>query len=531
VQGNLSKTSKKGAVTPKYISPNQLTLCGFETPFEQALTSENRWVQLSKLIPWDKIVRKYDKGFKSVEGRPPISGRVVIGAVIIKHLLHLSDRETVMQIQENMFLQYFLGYTSFTNEAPFSPSLFVLIRERLSLEVVNGINEMVALHHFEKTNDSFSSKHKKNDNNDNGITATEKPVVPIVTEDTLKESSTNNSTENTDSVEPIKNEGRLLMDATVAPQNITYPTDLKLLNAAREKSEALIDKLYKKLTLDIEKPRTYREIARKDFLNTARKKRKTYKEIYKANGTQIRYLKRNLSSINELLRLYETHQIKNPLKERDLEYIEVMVLILDQQNTMHTQKTHTIENRIVNLHQRYVRPIKRGKEGTKVEFGSKLQVSLVKGFAFLDKLSWDNFNEGTSLIDSVEKYKQRFGFYPEEVLADQIYCNAANRKKLKILNIKLLAKPLGRPRKEAQSNLVSPGERNPIEGKFGQAKVGYGLANISAKLKNTSESWIASIILVLNLVNLTRLNVLALYQLIYLSFFRLFGRNFGRLSC
>ena len=41
-----------------------------------------------------------------------------------------------------------------------------------------------------------------------------------------------------------QNKGKLLMDATVAPQNITFPTDLKLLNAARKKSEELIDILY-----------------------------------------------------------------------------------------------------------------------------------------------------------------------------------------------------------------------------------------------------------------------------------------------
>ena len=51
---------------------------------------------------------------------------------------------------------------------------------------------------------------------------------------------------------------------------------------------------------------------------------------------------------------------------------------------------------------------------------------------------------------------------------------------------------------------LSPGERNPIEGKFGQAKVAYGLNKISAKLPSTSTSWIAAIALVLNLVKLTR---------------------------
>ena len=97
-------------------------------------------------------------------------------------------------------------------------------------------------------------------------------------------------------------------------------------------------------------------------------------------------------------------------------------------------------------------------------------------------------------------YRKRFGFYPREVLADQIYCTRVNRAALKELGIKLLAKPLGRP--SALSIHVSPGERNPIEGKFGQAKTGYGLNRIKARLKETSESWIATIVLVLNLVKL-----------------------------
>ena len=103
-------------------------------------------------------------------------------------------------------------------------------------------------------------------------------------------------------------------------------------------------------------------------------------------------------------------------------------------------------------------------------------------------------------MDYVEKYHQRFGCYPRELLADQIYCTRANRAALKEKGIKLLAKPLGRP--SAVQVHVSPGERNPIEGKFGQAKTAYGLNRIKARLRDTSESWIASIILVLNLVKL-----------------------------
>jgi hypothetical protein len=94
------------------------------------------------------------------------------------------------------------------------------------------------------------------------------------------------------------------------------------------------------------------------------------------------------------------------------------------------------------------------------------------------------------------------------VLADKIYCTRTNRELLKERGIKLIAKALGRP--PAVPIHLSPGERNPIEGKFGQAKTGYGLNRIRARLQGTSETWIASIILVLNLVKLAGLGSLSL---------------------
>ena len=84
MQGKATKQVKKPAATPRYISPNLLTLAGFETPFEQKLTTENRWVKMTQAIPWDKIVNHYDKIFQSAEGWPPISGRIILGAMMIK---------------------------------------------------------------------------------------------------------------------------------------------------------------------------------------------------------------------------------------------------------------------------------------------------------------------------------------------------------------------------------------------------------------------------------------------------------------
>ena len=485
MQTKTFKVSKKCASTPKYISPNQLTLAGFETPFAQKLTSNNRWIKMADAIPWDKIVGHYDNLFKSSEGRPPISGRVILGAMMIKHIESLTDRGTIQHIQENMFMQYFLGYSSFTNEAPFSDTLFVEIRKRLTLELLSKINDIIALHCIKEEDQTGPPPPAPSQDSNENDSAVQSDVIAVTSEVTDKSIEQNCVSETTSKVcvQTKCNRGKLITDATVAPQNITYPTDLKLLNAARQKSEELIDKLYTPLLHGEIKVRTYRQIARKDFLNTAKRKAKSIKVIYKANGSQLRYLKRNLGHIEFLLKAYPCF----PLTPKEQKYLMILHIVYQQQEQMHRIRSNRIEDRIVNIHQLYVRPIVRGKESAKVEFGSKLQVAIVLGFTFIDHLSWDAFNEGKYLAHTVEKYKERFGFYPAEVLADQIYCTRDNRKQLKEKGIKLIAKPLGRPSSKAVAVHLSPGERNPIEGKFGQAKIAYGLKNIKAKLKETSE--------------------------------------------
>jgi transposase, IS5 family len=268
------------------------------------------------------------------------------------------------------------------------------------------------------------------------------------------------------------------------------------LSEAREKSEELIDVLYN-AHKHAAKPRTYREIARKDYLHTAQKKVKSKKEIRNAVRKQLNYLKRNLKSIDTLLDAYQAI----PLNRHQYKYLLVIQTLYEQQRTMFEQRTHSIDHRIVSIHQPHVRPIVRGKINANVEFGAKIHVSLMHGYAFLDDLSWEAFNEGTRLMACVEKYKARLRYYPKEVLVDKIYCNRSNRTALKELNITLRAKPLGRP-KAVDVEHVRPGERNPIEGKFGQAKTAYGLNRIKARLQQTSQSWIATIVLVLNLVKL-----------------------------
>lgn len=172
----------------------------------------------------------------------------------------------------------------------------------------------------------------------------------------------------------ITHEGKLIVDATACPQDIAYPIDLNLLNDARKKSKELIDVLYKP-HLHPTKPRTYRKVARKDYLHTAQKKVKTKKEISKALGKQLNYLNRNLKSIDVLLDAYQTI----PLDRHQHKYLFVIHTLYDQQLAMFKERIHSIDHRIVSIHQPHVRPIVRGKTNANVEFGAKIQVSLMNG--------------------------------------------------------------------------------------------------------------------------------------------------------
>lgn len=173
---------------------------------------------------------------------------------------------------------------------------------------------------------------------------------------------------------------------------------------------------------------------------------------------------------------------------------------------MYKTKRHRITDRIVNLYQDYVRPIVRGKASAAVEFGAKVAISIEKGFSRIEKLSWDAYNEAGTLIESVERYKQRHGYYPKAVLADRIYRNRENLTYCKEHSIRLSGPKLGRPTANAQMQKAEKAlerldarMRNAVEGKFGEGKRKYGLDRIYAKLKETAESMIAMHFLVMNL--------------------------------
>ena len=131
----------------------------FYLPFGGKLKSNNRWVKLAKLIPWDKFEDIYAKNFSNTgEGAPAKSARIALGALIIKERLGVSDAEAVEQICENPYLQYFLGFSEFSEKPPFNSSMYVYFRKRFSMDVVAEVNEMSLEKTWRNTNEKPEEK-------------------------------------------------------------------------------------------------------------------------------------------------------------------------------------------------------------------------------------------------------------------------------------------------------------------------------------------------------------------------------------
>jgi hypothetical protein len=130
----------------------------FELPFEGKLSQDNRWVMMANLIPWDEFEEEYAKNFAEDIGAPALPFRMALGSLIIKERLGISDRETVEQIKENPYLQYFIGQTYYSNEAPYDASLMVRFRERINVNLVNQINPRMVKKIQEETEEESKKK-------------------------------------------------------------------------------------------------------------------------------------------------------------------------------------------------------------------------------------------------------------------------------------------------------------------------------------------------------------------------------------
>jgi hypothetical protein len=177
---------------------------------------------------------------------------------------------------------------------------------------------------------------------------------------------------------------------------------------------------------------------------------------------------------------------------------------------LYSNRTNRCDDRIVSISQPYVRPIVRGKAGRKVEFGTKMGLAQASGLAKAETPGWDAYNESADLVPHAESYRELYGHYPELIQADKIYGANANRNRCGERGIRITVVRKGEKPKETvyekRKRKKEFDQRNHIEGRFGQAKQGYGLNNTKAKLSGASHSWIGAILFVTNLVKFAQLH-------------------------
>ena len=461
---------------------SQSSFLDFNQPMGLHMNPDNRWIKMADSIPWEVFEKKYRRLFKVKTGNVAKPLRTALGALIIQKKFQYSDRELVEQITENPYLQYFIGLPGYQEEPPFDASTLVLFRKRINAQMIAEANEYL-----------LSNQNKKDD------------------DDNLKPPTGGGTPDDVPSGSEPDNEGTLIVDATCAPVNIRYPQDVSLLNEAREKLETIIYRFHKSYGLIL--PRRYSKRARKDFLAFAKCKKHTAKKIRKALRQQLSYVKRDIGYLDGFMADgYAPEQGEIPL-------LLTIFKLYEQQQYMYDNKIHSVENRIVSISQPWIRPIVRGKSNAPVEFGAKLDISIdSEGYARIEKISFDAYNESVCLKEAVERFKERTGHYPERVLADQIYRTRENRSFCKENGIRLSGPKLGRPnpvtsktdkKLEYQDNI----DRIEVEREFSTEKRCYGLGRIVTRLEETQLTSIALSVFVANLFKIQRRILFVLFYL------------------
>jgi hypothetical protein len=447
---------------------DQMSIEDFTPSFGWELDPNNRWVKLAKIMPWEMIEDIYSKSFKNKmpDGRPPIPARIAFGALFIKENENFPQERTLQHISENAYMQYFLGLKEFRLEQLFDSSMMTFFAKRFKKEDLQTINEEI-----------YRRMHQLRE-------------APEVNDDKDDDDS--------------DNKGTLILDATAAPADIRYPTDLSLLNECRESTEKIIDDVWDETERKGHKTAYSRKRARKGYLKIAKQRKPRKKHVRHAVRDQLEFVEKNVETLKYLFPMISMESYLKHFAQ-----FETIVNIARQQRQHFDNPGESIPNRIVSLSQPHVRPIVRGKARSEVEFGQKVGLSIVDGFTFIENQSWSNFAEGNTLKASVEKYRKRHGVYPKVILADKTYRNRENLNFCKTNGIRLSGPRLGRPKaseleEDKEQAYQDSCDRNIVEGRIGVSKRRYGLGLIYARLEQTGDLEVAMNILCMNLALVLR---------------------------
>ena len=296
-----------------------------------------------------------------------------------------------------------------------------------------------------------------------------------------------------------------LFDATAYESYIKYPTDEKLLWDCCLWVFNTIFAICKKQQL--KRPRTKFKEQQKKQLAFSKTKKKTYKLKQRRKKSLLYLLYQGIGYLEEIIE-GSASQIRPTKYIAMKEKLKTIHTVHQQQKYMFDNPGKFVQERIVSLFKPYLRPIVRGKENKRVEFGAKIHMRQVDGINIIDKLDFEPYNETTLLKGCVIKHKQQFGSL-HQLGVDNIYGSNKNRRYLTKNEIYTCLPRKGRPSKEEPQlhklRIQLGKERATVlEGSFGNEKNHYGLLKVKARTLRTEILWIVIGIMTANAMKISK---------------------------
>jgi hypothetical protein len=413
-------------------------------PHEQLLHERFLQTDLGQLyvaIPFEQLAKKIPSPKHAMSGKgckPWFDLKGAIGLLILKHYTNLSDEMLIERINTDWCMQMFCGIMLRPNEVIKDSSLPSTWRGYIGRRLdINALQKELA--------DYW------------------KPWM----------NQTNISSE----------------DATCYESRIEYPTDIKLLWQSCNNIYVMYQQHRKKLKQRISRinyPK-YKGL----FLSYQRSKKKSKRKEKKLRKQLLGFLYRLLKLSSELVKKYSI-----PLSGKQSKRVNTIITLYEQQHQKaYGDPAAPIKDRIVSLWKPYIRPIVRGKEVKPVEFGAKVNKLQVDGISFIQHFSYDAFNEGTQLEDTICLHKKLFGKCTHHS-ADAIYATNKNRKYCTTKSIINNFVPKGKQKQEhIEQSKIMRAELNKnrgtvLEGSFGNEKNHYLVNKVNARNEYTEKCWI-----------------------------------------
>ena len=303
----------------------------------------------------------------------------------------------------------------------------------------------------------------------------------------------------------MKNLDSVYTDASCYESLLRFPTDVKLLWEC-------VERAYKTMCgvssqLGEHRMRTKYNDIEKANLAYKKQRKHTHKQTRKMIMRLLALLGKILGEIRRQMRVHPDEELLNA---KQLDMLETITRVYRQQKNhfKSSDSRESIPNRIVSVSKPYIRPIVRGKETKTIEFGAKCNNILIDGISFIEKLSFNTFNEGTRLKHCVSPSEKLTGVPVKKIGGDHGYSGNDNRTFCKENKIETSFTLKGRTGKNEVKNAtkreLARVRATAMEGSFGNQKEHYGLRKIAVRIKSTEIILIFFGIHTANVVNLAR---------------------------